>query len=524
MARDKIHIQPGAWILLIGLVLAGAFFGIKALQKNGTWGKVTNAVAPSSQGSSSVKVTKVGGKAPLVVALNTWCGFAPGVYFNGGLQASENSRFVKEYGVPVQFVIMDNFDDSRNAFKADAVHVICNTADVLPTEAPSMISFKMKVFIQIDWSRGGDKVVVRPGINNVSDLKGKTVALAIGTPSQTLIIRSIETGEVQYSDLIIKKMATALDAATAFKNGQVDAAIVWSPDDEDCLAAVQGSKVLISTKEAAFCIADIFYAKEDYIQSHQKEIKAFTAGWLKAARELNEDPNAKAQAQKLMATCFNVPEAVMNLDNARFTTYGDNVNFFNLMPTQCKCVKGEDLYTKMAMAFNKIGLAPDNVPAWRTITDISILQSLASDFNLPGDAAEEGTTFAAPKTAVEKQELQTKPAIATKRVTINFATGSATVSDDARYIVDRDFSPIARSFSGFRIRIEGNTDNTGPYEVNKSLSRRRAQAVADYLANTYSFDRNRFVIVGNGPDSPVADNGTDEGRAKNRRTDFELIQ
>ncbi len=521
----KVYIQPGALIVIIALVIVGAFFGIKSLQKNGTWNKVTNAVAPAgNQSSSKSKISKVGGKTPLIVALNTWCGFAPGVYFNGGLAANENSRFVKEYGVPVQFIIMDNFDDSRNAFKSDKVDVICNTADVLPTEAPSMVAFNMKVFMQIDWSRGGDVVVVRPGINTVSDLKGKNVALAIGTPSQTLIIRTIETGEVQYSDLNIKKMATALDAATAFKNGQVDAAIVWSPDDQDCLAAVPGSKVLISTKQAAYTIADIFYAKDEYIQSHQKEIKAFTAGWLKAARELNQDDNARAQAQKLMATSFNVPEAVMNLDNARFTTYGDNVNFFNLQPTQCKCVKGEDLYTKMAMAFNAIGLAPDNVPAWRTITDISILQSLAGEFTEGSDAAEEGTTFTAPATVQEKKQLETAPAVATKRITINFVTGSASVTDEARYIIDRDFTPIAKSFAGFRIRIEGNTDNTGSATGNKALSKRRAQAVADYLSNTYNFDPNRFIIVGNGQDSPVADNNTDEGRAKNRRTDFELIQ
>jgi NitT/TauT family transport system substrate-binding protein len=520
----KVYIQPGVWIVLIVLGLVGAFFGITALQKSGVLGKVSSAVAPSgNQPSRGMKVAKVGGKAPLIVAVNTWCGFAPGVYFNGGLNASENSRFTKEFGVPVQIVIMDNFDDSRNAFKSDKVNVICNTADVLPTEAPSMVSFGMKVFMQLDWSRGGDAIVVRSGINSVADLKGKTVALAIGTPSQTLIIQAIESGEVQYSDLSIKKMATAMDAAAAFKNGQVDAAIVWSPDDEDCLAAQPGSKVLISTKKAKFAIADIFYAKDEYIQSHQKEIKAFTTGWLKAARELNENPSAKAEAQKLMATCFNVPEAVMNLDNARFTTYGDNVNFFNLKPTNCNGVKGEELYSRMAVAFNKIGLASDNVPGWRTITDISILQAIAGDFTAPGDAEEDCTSFGAP-TKIEKEQLKTAPAISTKRITINFATGSYEVSDDAKYTINRDFVPTAKSFAGYKIRIEGNTDNTGSAQGNRALSLRRAQAVADHLVRTFNFDPNRFVVVGNGQDSPVASNNTEEGKAQNRRTDFELIQ
>ena len=54
------------------------------------------------------------------------------------------------------------------------------------------------------------------------------------------------------------------------------------------------------------------------------------------------------------------------------------------------------------------------------------------------------------------------------------------------------------------------------------LSQARADAVARYLT-TKGFSRNKFDVVGNGPDKPVADNGSDEGRAKNRRTDFEVI-
>jgi NitT/TauT family transport system substrate-binding protein len=324
---------------------------------------------------------------------------------------------------------------------------------------------------------------------------------------------------VAYEDIIVKPMGTASDAATAFKNGAIDVAIVWSPDDEDCLAAVPNSKVLISTKEAQFCIADVFYAKEDFIKSHQKEIKGFTAGLLKASAELNSNSTARASAQKLMAKCFNVPEVVMNLDNARFCTYGDNENFFNLTPTRCKCVNGEDLYTKMAVAFNKIKLAPDNVPPWRTITDISILQAIKDKFNSPEDAAEIGTTFTKPT-----EVMKTAPAVATKRVTINFNTGVSVLSDEARYIVDREFIPVAKGFAGFRVRIEGNTDNVGSVQNNRALSLKRAKAVADYLSTQYSFDKNRFIIVGNGPDKPVADNNTGEGKAANRRTDFELVK
>jgi outer membrane protein OmpA-like peptidoglycan-associated protein len=55
-----------------------------------------------------------------------------------------------------------------------------------------------------------------------------------------------------------------------------------------------------------------------------------------------------------------------------------------------------------------------------------------------------------------------------------------------------------------------------------TLSKARAEAVASFLA-TKGFERGKFDVVGNGPDKPVASNSTEEGRARNRRTDFEVI-
>ena len=74
--------------------------------------------------------------------------------------------------------------------------------------------------------------------------------------------------------------------------------------------------------------------------------------------------------------------------------------------------------------------------------------------------------------------------------------------------------------------MEGNTDNVGSKAANKALSEKRAKSVADYLKSQYGMDANRFIIVGNGPDKPVAgceSNATEDCKAKNRRTEFQLI-
>jgi len=77
-----------------------------------------------------------------------------------------------------------------------------------------------------------------------------------------------------------------------------------------------------------------------------------------------------------------------------------------------------------------------------------------------------------------------------------------------------------------KVRVEGNTDNVGARAMNMDLSHKRAQSVANYLRIQYGLNANKFVIVGNGPDRPVAgceSNQSASCKARNRRTEFQLI-
>ncbi len=68
--------------------------------------------------------------------------------------------------------------------------------------------------------------------------------------------------------------------------------------------------------------------------------------------------------------------------------------------------------------------------------------------------------------------------------------------------------------------INGYTDNTGPEEYNLSLSRRRTESAATYLADSHGIDRIRIVLYWYGPLNPVASNDTKAGRQQNRRLEM----
>ncbi|MCB0611372.1 MAG: OmpA family protein [Lewinellaceae bacterium] len=501
------------------LVVGGVFFGGRYLLNNGYLGDIGK-----SSGNNTKDNTKNSGSSSsdgdvIRIGVVTWGGYAGGQYFNEGFAASEQSRFYKEYGIKVEFRVLDDFDASLNAWKSGDIDLHWYTIDAFPTIANGLKDFDPVVLWQADWSRGGDAIVVRRGINSVAELKGKSVALAEMTPSHSFLLYLLNAGGMTGKDIAVKPYASAIDAADAFKSQQVDAAVVWSPDDEACVRAVNGSKVLQNTRTASNIIADIFFAKREYVEKNRDKLQKLYEGWMKGAAEINSDPAAKRKAIGILSEGLGIPEgdAEVSINNVRLVTHGDNQNFFGLN-SGFQGITGEGLYRRMTTEYQSLGYADNNVPSWRQIAYPQLVQ--ATNLSGPNNAAEGQKEF----TQVSDTEGREKESIATKQVSISFRSGEFNLDENAKYIIDKEFVDIAKAFANSRIRIEGNTDNVGSRQSNISLSKKRAQAVADYLVREHGMSPNRFIIVGNGPDKPVDSNDTDSGRSKNRRTDFELVK
>jgi OmpA-OmpF porin, OOP family len=101
---------------------------------------------------------------------------------------------------------------------------------------------------------------------------------------------------------------------------------------------------------------------------------------------------------------------------------------------------------------------------------------------------------------------------------INFETGKATIQPDSDPLLD-DVAAMLTGAPALQLEVGGHTDNVGTPEANLRLSEDRAKAVAAALAKR-GVDASRLTAKGYGPSSPVADNRTEEGRAKNRRVEL----
>ena len=518
--------------LLITMLIVGAIvIGGKYVLDNTEAGQDIINQTDQGSGSSSTNAPRTnssptGGIASqniIKVGVVTWGGYAGGQYFNEGFESSKQSRFYQDYGFALEFKVLDDFVASREAWKQNEVDLLWATIDAFPTESGALTQFDPVVLFQADWSRGGDAIIARRGINSVADLKGKKVAVAELTPSHSFLIWMLQAAGMTQDDIEIIPQQSAIDAAAIFKTQQVDAAVVWSPDDIIAVNDVPGSRVLESTRNASNIIADVFFAKRSFVNANRDRLQQLYEGWMKGASEINSSASARKKAATILGreftergTTLSTEEADEMIGNVRLVTHGDNKNFFGLNRNY-KGVTGEDLYARMSGVYYDLGHTGDKMPpAWRNINFPSLVA--ATTLTSPEHFAEEAKEFA----TVTKAD-ETKAAIATKRVSITFRSGEFTLDENSKYIIDKEMVPIANAFSNVRIRIEGNTDSDGSRTSNIALSKKRARSVADYLISEYNMPRNRFVVVGNGPDKPIANNNTADGKAKNRRTDFELI-
>jgi len=104
---------------------------------------------------------------------------------------------------------------------------------------------------------------------------------------------------------------------------------------------------------------------------------------------------------------------------------------------------------------------------------------------------------------------------------IHFETESARLTRQDSVII-RDFSFYLKEEPGLKVALQGHTDNSGSPQQNQILSEKRAKAVFDFLVEC-EIPSVRLSYQGFGQSKPVADNLTEEGRAKNRRTEFVIV-
>ncbi len=473
------------------------------------------------------------------MALNVWAGWAPLIYANNGLKAGKAWKDGAGKDFKLELVLIDDPVAMRDAYAAGDIHIGWATLDMLPLMLDGLKKDSRtmpRVFQQVDFSNGGDGIVVRESVRSVADLRGKSIVLAQNSPSQFFALNALINGGLQPGDVEFKYTQDAFQAAAAFNADKSIAAVVsWAPDIYN-LSKVKGNKLLVTTATANKLIADVWFARADFAKDHPAVIEGLVRGIFDGMEALKAQ-EAKVQVAKLMATGFSIPEtdALSMLGDAHSTNFAENKDFFL---NQNNPANFERLWNTAYYLYRKIGAVSAPV-AFDQVMDFTVIKKLETEPKYAGQKNEYQVQFA-PTTAAQVQGES--EAILTKTVVIHFYPNSwdlkkvivKTVDGKEKqelYDPNIDFvveevGKLAGQYGAARIVIEGHTDGsmkgTVPGTLVQELSLNRANAVKEALVRKFtSLQANQFLAAGKGWDRP-ADPADPQNHAKNRRVEIKV--
>jgi NitT/TauT family transport system substrate-binding protein len=471
--------------------------------------------------------------------INVWIGWLPIVAANHGFSPNPDSIFAKKYGFRVNLKLIDDPVVARDAFAAGDSHVLWGTLDMMVLFAPDLMRDSRsapRIFQQIDWSSGGDGIVVRGNIHSVADLKGKTIVYAQNSPSQYFINNLLLNGGIQPAQVKHKFTATAFEAAAAFvADKSIDACVSWAPDIYNIPDKVKGTRILTTTAEANKLIADVWAARADFAKDHPDVIKGLVSGIFEGMDQL-KDQTFREKAYQWMAEGYGMqPDEVRAMANdAHSTNFGENRTFFTNANDPANF---ERTWKNITFVYRELGII-DTPVRFDEVMDFSVIQQLDKAGTFANQKDESRTTFA----PTSYRKVSAESPIITQTIRINFYPNSANVfepqhDETGKPIPNTLYDPtvsatlekVARLVGQYEravVAVVGHTDSSMKgkgtrYEDVKALSVDRAEAVKQALVKKYGFDPNKFTVEGKAWDEP-ADPDDPMNQALNRRVEISV--
>jgi NitT/TauT family transport system substrate-binding protein len=497
---------------------------------------VPAAKLPPVQGISSYKPLQ---DRTVKFAINVWAGWAPIILANNGFKPGKVWKTPGGQDFKVELTLIDDPVAMRDAYAAGNVHIGWGTLDMVPLfmEALRKDSRVMpRVYQQVDWSNGGDGIVVRDAVKSVADLRGKTLVLAQNSPSHFFALNALINGGVQPSEVSFKFTQDAFQAAAAFNaDKSIAGAVSWSPDIYN-LAKVKGNRMLVTTGTANKLIADVWFARADFAKDHPDIIEGLVRGIFDGMDALKMQ-DAKATAAKLMAAGYSIPEsdALSMQGDAHSTNWAENQEFFL---NQNNPTNFERTWNTAYYLYKRIGAVTDKTE-FDQVMDFTVLQKLGKEAKYSSQKNEYDVQFA-PATAAAIQGESDE--ILTKTVVIHFFPNSWDLSKKTTETVDgkdveklydpngpfvvEEIGKMAGQFGAARIIIEGHSDSSMkgrvPEESVQELSANRANAVKEAIIKKFpTLQPNQFTVSGVGWARP-ADPADPMNQAKNRRVEVKV--
>jgi ABC-type nitrate/sulfonate/bicarbonate transport system substrate-binding protein len=422
---------------------------------------------------------------PLRVGIVAWPGYAGGLVANGGLRPNKDSYFWAQRKLLVEFIEVPDDEELLRDFESGKIDVIWRTVDTLARQAPEMRKrgVNPKAFLQVDWSRGGDAIIAKAGIDRIEDLKGKRIAVTAAT-SQWLFEYSLknsslteqERKEIRDSNSRFIRVDPR-EVGEMFVKDEVDAAVLWEPDVTQAIKGRSGAHVLVDTSDWPGMIADVMVAKEEFIKEHHNVIVALIDGWTEGTARAIKDPMLAVQVLRIEEQFedLGIEKTHELTHTTAWATLSDNAEMFGLGGGNAYF---DVLFNEASAIWVKGGYMEESMPIPAELArDVDPLREVYGIHLLWKGA---GPTCGA------------ETPIQTIRVPMDFQPNKAELSESAKALLNNNDALFVPN-NNFCIQAEP-VDKDAP-QTAIEIARARENAVIDYLRTHYDRSQSHFAAA-----------------------------
>lgn len=503
---------------------------------------------------------------------------------NGGPKTTEGSLMEKR-GVNLNIIRQNMFDQIRasqlkfvknnfNCTGDDCAALIAIMGDGAPfyiattqkmlDETYGKGKYTVQVMGAIGMSYGEDKLIgPLSWKKNPKEMIGKTISVVVGDGDWVVLINycfanklpiNLDTGTydpnavniynsenwdyIKSAEELIKSQTQGWTVTLELiKDGKrtgemvkkpIDGCATWTPGDEMVFNALNGFTDIVSTKEFNNQMPTTIIGIKEWADKNQKTVSDILAASYEAGNQMKLYDDWRERASVAVHKTFKerTPKywyemfqgqkktkngVEFNLGGSRVFNYADAMQYYGLNGDGNNRYKS--IYEQVSTYL--VELNPNNFNN-EVGAIISFEQAFNTSYLRQVDLNVAGATYQVDYTS-EKTNV-----IASGEWHINFATGSSNILNSSNKELETIYNLLVQAEDS-KITIIGHTDNTGNYDLNKSLSEQRANSVVDYLTSR-GINHSRIQLTsGKGSDEPIASNLTADGRAKNRRVQITLL-
>lgn len=235
------------------------------------------AMLPLEAGLAAGEEAAAHSNTTVRVAFSTWTGYGP-------LVVAVEKGIFKKHGLDVTYTVVEDPTARFAAFKAGSLDAIATTVDTFTRQAAQ--GAEVTQIFGIDRSVGGDGIVAKKSITSVKQLKGKTVAVNVGSTSEWFLDYVLKQNGLTVNDIKIQDMPDSSTAGSTFVAGRADVAVTWEPW-LDRAEQVSFGHVLVSSKTYPNIIVDDFGFRTPFLNAHRAIVPTFIKAYYEAVDLVN---------------------------------------------------------------------------------------------------------------------------------------------------------------------------------------------------------------------------------------------